>query len=331
VATDGLGEADEIVDIVAVDAHKFVASGRFGDFEDAMGAWTVSVVGDDSTWDPADEPPNSPASRSTLTALAWDGSVVVGFDAVRNPHAWYSLDNGQTWTPSDLDVDYGLTITGSGLEDGLIAVGRACCGLPDVPYGIALTSSDGVTWTNASPGDDFAQPMEALVGGGALGAETYSHNGGVNWRQGPPLPGYTGETPLINGAPAPFRLRAAGNGERVVAMSAETVWSASISVFPTALIPEIAPAFPARMPVIGEQYDYILQTHCGPETRTLNFDRRSWLPDIPEGFFPLSFDYFYEHGTLDFVAAYLVTFTGQEGEVINFVPTGGPPSSLGCH
>ena len=85
------------------------------------------------------------------------------------------------------------------------------------------------------------------------------------------------------------------------------------------------------MPVVGGQYDFTLLTHCGPLQSTLNFDRRAWVPENPDTPFPLSFDYYHEPGTIDFVAQDRLTFTGAKGDVVDYVATDGPPQSFPCH
>jgi hypothetical protein len=334
-AISGLEPGDEILDMVAVgNSQAAVASGNFAGDDDAMGVWTVQLDALGSRWQHAAIPPTSPADRASLGSLAANGQVVVGFDVTRNPHAWFSLDAGQTWASSDFRTLYGLQTTDSDAgHGGFVAVARGCCGLPDQRFGVIVRSSDGEGWTEARTGLFFAKPIEAVVAteGGwiALGQETYLSGDGSDWRLGPPLPTDLSQAHLVNGVPVPFRLAAATVGRYLIAITPTEIWRASAEDLAADRWFTAAPE--AEMPHVGDQYAFTLLTHCGPTNRTLNFGKRSWLPDLPEGYFPLSFDGFYEHGTLNFVAADRIEFTGRKGDVVVYLPTGEPPHSFPCH
>ena len=77
-------------------------------------------------------------------------------------------------------------------------------------------------------------------------------------------------------------------------------------------------------------YRYRLFTHCGPTNGSLSFGFRSWVPDLPSGSFPLSYDSYYEQGTLTLVADDQLEFTGRAGEVVSYHPTEDPPPSFPC-
>ena len=330
----GLLAGDDVGDVVTVaEGQDLVASGRFADDEALMGIWQVRFEADGSRWRAATEPPPS-LHGSTLRALASNGDVVVGFDGSRNPHVWYSADAGATWTGSDFTTSYRFLTTdsASGGSSGFVAAGRACCGLPDQEYGMVIRSDDGRAWTEARPGIDFARPIEALVntpvGWIALGEETYVSSDGADWRLGPALPGFESKVHLVNRVPVPYRLAVAGDASQLVAITPERVWRASLADLAPGRWPASAPA--AAMPAVGQSYEATLFTHCGPFNGPLYFDARSWVPDLPEGYFPLSFDSHYEPGTLAFVAEDRLEFTGTRGDVVTYLPTDDPPGRIPC-
>ena len=84
------------------------------------------------------------------------------------------------------------------------------------------------------------------------------------------------------------------------------------------------------MPQVGAAYDYRLFTHCGPLNGSVQFGFRSWVPDLPEGYFPVSYDSYYEQGTLKYVAEDRLEFTGRRGDVVIYHPTEDPPASFPC-
>jgi hypothetical protein len=334
LTTSGLEPGNEIVDMVTTgDSMDFVASGRFASDSEAMGIWRMRLDEAGSQWQHAAGPPPS-IRDSTLTSLASDGRAVVGFDVTRNPHVWYSLDAGDSWTSADYRSSFGLLTTDSAVgQTGFAASGSACCGLPDERYGVVIRSVDGKAWADARPGLAFGKPIEAVLaterGWIALGEETYLSADGSDWRLGPPLPGYESKVYMLNRVPVPYRLAVAAVGNRVVAITPDRAWVASLDDLTAGKWPAAATA--AEMPVLGGRYETTLLTHCGPFNGPLYFGMRSWVPDLPEGYFPLSFDGFYEHGTLGFVAADRLEFTGSKGDVVVYQPSDDPPHAFPCH
>ena len=162
----------------------------------------------------------------------------------------------------------------------------------------------------------------------AVGEETYVSSGS-DWRLGPPLPGYEVRRGLVDGVSVDLRLTLAVADEVVVAITPDQAWVASLADFDAARWATAAPE--PEMPTVGGTYDITLATHCGPFNGPLLFDAQSWLPDLPEGYFPLSFDYYFEDGTLDYVAADRLEFTGSKGDAITYLPTDDPPHAVPCH
>jgi hypothetical protein len=233
---------------------------------------------------------------------------------------------------SQLNPTYEHQITdAAAAQDGFYATGRACCTLPAVSGGIVLRSQDGSSWTSTGPATVFPTPIETIAAwdGGliALGEQTYLSADGVDWRLGPPLPGYESSDVLIQGEVVPFRLKVVAR-EQVVVISPTTVWSASVGDLNPALWPDKVVGSP--LPEIGHQYDYRLFTHCGPTNGSLQFDLRSWVPDLPEGYFPRNYDSYNEQGTLNYVAEDRLEFTGHLGDVVVYHPTDNPPARFPC-
>jgi hypothetical protein len=330
--TTGLQAGDEIVDVVELSSGDLVASGHYADDDAAMGLWSVDVEPNGTQWQRASQPPRS-VRGSTLTALASDGHVLIGFDVTRDPHAWHSVD-GQTWASSDFDASYGFLTTSAGYGPGsFMAGGRSCCGLPEQRFGTLIASPDGKTWTPARPDLAFAEPVEAVIataaGWIALGEETYLTADGTDWRLGPPIVGFESKVHTVNSVPVPYLLAAAAWGDLVVAITPDHGWVATLDDLAAAKWQSPAPT--PEMPIEGSSYEATLPTHCGPFNGPLNFDGRSWIPDLPNGSFPLSFDYYYETGMLKFVRDDMLQFTGARGDVITYRPTDDPPHGAPCH
>jgi hypothetical protein len=332
--TTGLEPDADIVDVTAVhDSGTYVATGHFAEAGDMMGVWSVRVDSTGSQWQHAVTPPPA-IRRATLTSLAAAGDTVVGFDVTRTEPAWYSLDAGQTWTNSGFQPSYELITTDAGSDlGGFVAAGRACCGLPGVLVGAVVRSPDGHAWTEARGGSAFAKPIEAVVstpvGWIALGEESYLSADGDDWWIGPPLPNYEPQIHVVNGVSVPYRLAAAASDSELVVISPDRIWLASLNDLAANRWPTTAPE--PDLPVVGGSYEHTLLTHCGPFDGPLNFDLRSWVPDLPEGYFPTSFDSFFEHGTLRYVAVDRLEFTGLHGDVVIYNPTDDPPPTFPCH
>lgn len=329
---EGLHE-DSLVDLVAV-GEGYVATGHYGDDSDHLGVWVGTVdVFPGARWHRAADPPPQESGHRVLTALAAAGDTVVGFDGSRKP-GWYSLDAGETWSNTGFRPGYSVRVMDTlATQQGYLAVGRACCTRPRDAVGVVLTSADGTTWTPAGAEPAFAFPIETIVttsrGLVAIGEETYVSADGVSWRLAPPLPGYQPEDADIRDVTSPYRLSAAAVGDAIVVVSPYRVWVASATDLDPGSWQQAAPEAP--MPSVGDVFSYDLFTHCGPNG-ALRFGFRQWVPDsdsLVDGDFPPSFDDL-EQGVLTFAATNRLEFTGQNGEVVRYLPTDNPPESFAC-
>ena len=332
MSVSGAGDGRDIVDAVGVGDH-FVVAGSFAGDDNRAPFRTLRVnFYEGAVFEPVETPPPS-NSNSQMKGLAAMGDLVVAFDGTPTTPAWYSTDGGETWSNSEFQLPHSFEATDAAAISGrFVAVGRSCCGLPTKTAGQVLSSTDGRTWVTALGASPFGAPLEAIVstpdGWIALGEQVYLSEDGSEWHLGPPLPRYEPRDHVINGRVLPNRLAAATNGEIVVAVTATDVWIARVADLAPADWPHQAP--PAEMPQVGAAYDYRLFTHCGPTNGSVQFGFRSWVPDLPEGYFPVSYDSYYEEGTLTFVSDSQLDFTGRGGDVVTYHPTDDPPASFPC-
>ena len=325
----GPTSSDRVVDAAGLEWHLLV-TGRYADDEEHMGVWLSERNQEEARrWRRAADPP--PAGfGETITQLAVMSDLVTGFDDTANRPVWFSRDGGDSWTNSDFQPTYHMRINDSmAFVDDIVAIGSACCTLPDVRAGIALTSSDGATWASLEPGALRSVPQAVIytsAGYIAVGRETYLSADGLSWRVGPPLPGYDGESALVAAANEDGR-----DLETVIVVGAGKTWSARLSDLARFWSDE-SPA--AERPEIGIDYPYNLLTHCGREAGRIRFDLRTWLPDptsLVDGGWPTSFDDPAEPGTLTLVAEDLLEFTGDSrGDTVGYQPTDEPPEPIPC-
>jgi hypothetical protein len=327
----GLEESDEVVDFVALDWGRRVATGYAQSASDREPrVWLVDNDIFSISWHEPSDPPT--AIASALQSLAVEGSTVVGFTTGRASPAWYSQDGGESWAPSRFDPNHSFESTDTTTAGGgFYAAGRICCTTPTTRAGAILHSTDGSSWTTTGPSGAFPSPIESIAvtdsGLIALGEETYLSADGSDWHVGPSLPGYEPRDYLIQGGVMPYRLEVAA-GDYVVAMTPRRVWYASSADLDPARWP--GAVRPPGLPQVGSRHDYTLFTHCGPLNGSLQFGLRSWVPDLPEGYFPTSYDSYYEKGTLTLVSNDDVEFTGRAGDVISYHPTDDPPQRFPC-
>jgi hypothetical protein len=326
-----LDATDEVTDFLGLDWGARVASG-FHDSGDGLEPHVWVGYNDLLTidWHDAANPP--PLANRTLESLSAKTETVIGFARTPTAEAWYSTDAGETWAASSFNLSYEHQITDvAAAEDGFYASGRACCTLPATSGGIVLYSPDGANWAATGPATVFPTPIETIAAwdGGliALGEQTYLSADGVDWRFGPPLPGFEPRDHLLRASVIPFRLKVVAR-EQVVIISPTSVWYASADDLDPNRWPERIAGSP--LPEIGHEYDYQLFTHCGPLNGSLQFDLRSWVPDLPEGHFPPSFDSYNERGTLHYVAQDRLEFTGRSGDVVVYHPSDDPPAAFPC-
>jgi len=328
-AVRGPTSSDRVVDAAGLERHLLV-TGWYGDDEEHMGVWLSERNQEEARrWRRAADPPPARFGE-TITQLAVMGDLVAGFDDTVTRPVWFSRDGGDSWTNSDFQPTYHMRIIDSMVfVDDIVAIGSACCTLPDVRAGIALSSSDGATWTSLEPEALRSVPQAVIytsAGYIAVGRETYLSADGNSWRVGPPLPGYDGESELVAAANEDGR-----DLEAVIVVGGGKTWSARLRDLAQFWSSE-SPA--AERPGIGIHYPYNLLTHCGPEGGTIRFDLRTWLPDpssLVDGGWPTSFDNPGEQGTLMLVAEDLLEFTGDSrGDLVRYQPTDDPPEQVPC-
>jgi hypothetical protein len=321
---------DDVTDFVGLDWGRRVASGYTdaGDGREPH-VWVGFNDIDSIEWHDAASPPA--LTKSTLGSLSAKGETVIGFGRTPTAEAWYSADAGESWTASDFNPSYSFAATdAAAAQDGFYATGRACCTLPTVNGGVVLHSQDGSKWSAVGP-SVFASPIEAIGAwpGGliALGEETYLSANGSDWRVGPPLPRYEPHDVLVQGAVVPYRLRVVAR-EAVVAITPTRAWYASVDDLDPSRWP--ASVSEAAMPEVRSRYDYALFTHCGPTNGSVQFGLRSWVPDLLEGYFPVSYDSYYEHGTLTLISDDELEFVGRHGDAVSYHPSANPPARFPC-
>ncbi len=297
-----LEATDKVIDFVGLDWGRRVGSG----FHDAGEGPEPHVwVGFNDIlsieWHDAANPP--PLTNATLDHLSAKGETVIGFARSPTAEAWYSADAGKSWQASQFDPSYTYTVTdaaAAAAHEAFYATGRVCCTLPTVNGGVVFRSQDGTSWAPTGPATVFPTPIETIAawdrGLIALGEQTYLSADGVDWRLGPPLPGYQSRDVLLRGSVIHYRLKVVAR-EQVVVISPEGAWYASVDDLNPARWPEQVAGSP--LPEVGVQYDYRLFTHCGPTNGSLQFDLRSWIPDLPEGSFPPSYDSYNEPGMFE--------------------------------
>lgn len=283
--TSGIGDENDAWNDVAASGNTLVAVGRFGFTDDDVlhgGVWT-STNGVD--WQVASRPP---ATYDLVTVAALGGTVVAFGEDIADGPAWYSQDGGDTWQAGRIDsgyVPYSFDLIAA--HDRFVLVTSSCCGVPMRTVGVALTSTDGRTWsTGSAPEAHFYHAEQVVSVPGAFVAlspagETRLSSDGVSWRSGPAGPHLDQDTGFIQAAGAGStgvvmvtNQSAAGGGREVRA------WFAPLREFSPGSWTQ--PAVAAHDPVVGQSYAYRLYTHCGEEGTRVLMDGGIWLVDRVE-------------------------------------------------
>ncbi len=316
----GFAADDVIVDVIW-GGENLIATGFAADDEQHMGVW---ISRSEVDWRLARGSPPS-VWGSMLDHLALVGGNVVAVADYTGRPIWYSSNGGDRWFNSDFRPPFAFDPTDS-ISNGetMVVVGQACCTEPGVLAGIALSTTDGETWTLSDP-IAFESVPQAVVtvndGFLALGRETYYSSNGRDWLSGPRLTAYEDDGPLA----------ATSSDRRVAVVGEEWTWIATFDDLEQAI--SIDAAVPALRPQVGEQYNHTVRTHCGVEGGYLRFDLRTWVPDpasLVDGGFPASFEDPGEEGTLTFTGADELTFVGRHGDEVRFVAADPPSEPVLC-
>jgi hypothetical protein len=268
----------------------------------------------------------SPQTMLSLENSTVSGDSILVFDYSTRPII-VSTDRGETWRHAEFAPLYNAWGSLAAASNGRFAVvGGACCTMPNRSFGYAITSADGVEWTESEqPG--FHQVPDGIVGlpDGfvTIGRQSWLSRDGQSWVIGPDLPGYS---PNDN-----YYLPAgASNDDTVVVSNRTRVWVASVGD----LDPSAYDAVPRRAdrPEVGTTWNYNAFTHCGwPD---VHFDMRAWVPEPPlddeETYNPPQGIRENDHGALTYVSENLLRYTAERGRVIDLVPSHEPTLSGPC-
>ena len=279
--TSGIASENDRWNDIAVAGDTLVVVGHFGESGDdesrGGGVWTSSNGVD---WQAASRSPDT----FELVEVAALGSTVVAFgEDPSDGLAWYSTDTGDTWSAGKVNsgfAHYSFDLVAA--HGRFVAVTSACCELPMTTVGVALSSTDGRTWSSATEAHrDIGEKVVVMPGSFLTlthAGETRLSTDGMNWRSGPRAPSLD---------PFGSFISAAGSGAAGVVMVTydllpsgvreSAAWFAPLGDFNPGAWTE--PAAPAAKPVIGEAYRYLLYTHCGEENTRVAFDGSIWVID----------------------------------------------------
>lgn len=325
----GLSGRDEFVEGIGLSTpYQRILTGSAAGDSDHMAVWIGSDS--DDTFRRASRPPERSHGGVlySLAAIDEEGGVVIGFDGTSTLPAWFSTDFGDTWHNSESQPPFWfLTTDAVAMGRRLFAAGMACCTGLGQGVGAVISSEDGAHWDyeNAQLLPTIPEAIVSTETGLiALGERTYVSDDGSDWRVGTRLPGYPGGDTETWGTD----LFAAVEDSAVFAATpAGQIWRASAVDLEAGGRPAVQQV---ERPQVGYSKDTLLNTTCGPFDGPLYFDLRMWVPDLPGGDWPSSFDSLAEHGSFHFVDPDRLEFTGSRGDVVVYRPTMDPPASFPC-
>ena len=256
-------------------------------FFDAVGASEerLIVLTDDTTWTSADgthwqRAGDLPFSYSWFEGIAAFGETAVAFEGLAETPISFSTDTGQSWRHADLAPLYNLVVNDAVAGDErIVAVGAACCALPNESAGVTMTSTDGEHWDKSGLMRDVPQSVAALPDGYlAVGRQTWISRDGLDWRVGP----------RISELDTTQEVTAVSTDSGVLVMNrticctfgaefADAAWFASSGALALERWTETPPA--AEMPEMGVRYPSAVFLHCG--WPPIHFGLRAWLADPP--------------------------------------------------
>lgn len=281
----------------------------------ATGA-NVLVVSEDTSWTSVDgthwrRAGGVPFSYSWFEEIAEVGGASVLFEGYAANPVSFSEDAGESWRPADVDPPYNLVVDDVVSDDHrIVAVGSACCALPNERAGVTMVSTDGEHWAESAPFRDVPQAVVGVSGGYlAIGRATWVSSDGLDWRVGPSLPD-VGSTEEVLAVSADVG---------VLVVNAGAAWFAPSDELTLERWTDTPPA-PA-MPEMGVRYPVVLLTHCGfPD---VHFGLRPWVADPPfeDNINPPPGFRDEDHGWLTQLSADELRYENRGGRTVKLVPS----------
>jgi hypothetical protein len=297
-------------------------------FFNAIGAseGQLIVLGDDGAWTSLDGTQwqgavDAPFSYSWFKDIESVGQTVVAFENFAETPIWVSEDMGGSWGPADLVLPYDFSVTNAfASDDRIVALGSACCALPNEPIGLTITSTDGVHWEESGAFRDVLDVGVPLVDGYlAIGQQTWFSQDGLNWQVGPGVPDLD-RTEVLTAVStdAGVLLSSATCCHTAGHANVSAAWFAPSDAFALDRWNEIPPA--PEMPEIGVHYPAELYMHCGfPD---VSFGLRTWTPDPPfeDDHNPPPGYSDDDRGWLTQLSADELLYESRRGQTVNLVP-----------
>jgi hypothetical protein len=280
------------------------------------GEGMLIVLDEESTWTSPDgthwqRSAEVPYSYSWFEDIAVLREAAVVFEGFAEEPVWFSDDSGESWRHADLRPSYGLFFndaTASG--DRVVAVGSACCALPNESAGVTMTSTDGQHWQESVAFRDVPQAVVGLpVGYLAIGDATWFSPDGIAWRLGPRL----------SNVDTNEEVTAVSADAGVLVVNAGNAWFAPSDALALDRWTETSPV--AEMPEMGVRYPVELFTHCGfPD---VHFGLRTWVPDPPfeDNINPPPGFREEDHGWLTQLGDDELRYENRGGHTVNLVPS----------
>jgi len=237
-------------------------------------AGTLIALGEDHSWTSVDgvnwqRGGDVPFSYSWFEEIAALGETAVAFKGDALEPAWLSGDGAESWRLADFEPLYDLDVHDTAVGEGLIvAVGQACCGLPNAETGLSVTSTDGRTWHESAAFADVPQAVVAINDGYlTVSRNNWVSRDGLDWHVGPRLPDFDSRS----------NVSAVSADVGVFIINGRLAWFAPAEAL--ALDGSSEAPRNAEMPEIGVRYEADVFLHCG--WPPIYFGLETWLPDPP--------------------------------------------------
>jgi hypothetical protein len=264
-----------------------------------------------------------PLSYSWFRDIESIGGTLVAFDGFTSNPILVSQDGGASWTHADLTLPFSFTVSDTFVGNGrIVAVGSACCALPNESVGMALSSADGVHWESSASFSDVPLVVGAALSDRylAVGEETWFSRDGIDWLVGPATPDMRLDDVLTAvSTDAGILLSSATCCHTVGHENVSAAWFASSSAIAAGQWLD-APR-EAQMPEIGVRYPAEVFTHCGfPE---VSFGLRTWTADPPfeDNFNPPPGFREKDRGWFTQLSEDQLLYESRGGKTVNLVPS----------